>query len=63
GRAGLNLINLDDVPGQIAVRKIALQSGFLPGDSEQVLGKAALGAPITPTSFSALADRTRLAYG
>ncbi|MAQ81698.1 MAG: hypothetical protein CMH12_00535 [Maritimibacter sp.] len=63
GRAGLNLINLDDVPGQIAVRKIALQSGFLPGDSEQVLGKAALGAPITPSSFSALADRTRLAYG
>lgn len=63
GRAGLNLINLNDVPGQIAVRKIALQSGFLPGDSEQVLRKAALGAPITPVSFSALADRTRLAYG
>lgn len=63
GRSGLNLINLDDVPGQITVRKIALQSGFLPGDSEQVLRKAALGAPITHFSFSALADRTRLAYG
>ncbi|OIQ31501.1 MAG: hypothetical protein BM562_08025 [Alphaproteobacteria bacterium MedPE-SWcel] len=63
GRTGLNLINLDDVPGQIAVRKVALQAGFLPGDSEQALRKAALGAPITPASFSALADRTRLAYG
>lgn len=63
GRAGLNLISLDDVPGQIVVRKVALQAGFVSTETDQLLSKAALGSPITPESFSALSDRARLVFG
>lgn len=63
GRAGLSLIDLDVVPGQIAVRKVALQTGFVPSEIEQVLSKAALGSPIIPTNFLALSDRARLTFG
>ncbi|POF32332.1 GNAT family N-acetyltransferase [Roseibium marinum] len=63
GRAGLNLINLEDIPGQIAARKAALQAGFISNDTDQFLSKPALGAPITPASFSGLSERAGLAFG
>ncbi len=63
GRAGLNLLSLNDVPGQIAVRKAALQTGFVSSENEQLLGKAVLGSPITPANFLALSDRARIMFG
>ena len=63
GRAGVNLIELADVPGQIAVRKAALRTGFVYDETKRQLCKATLGSPITPKNFSALADRARLTFG
>jgi predicted nucleic acid-binding protein/GNAT superfamily N-acetyltransferase len=63
GRAGVNLLSLSDVPGQIAVRKAAFQTGFVADEGEQRLSKAALGSPITPANFLALLDRARLTFG
>ena len=63
GLSGLNLLNLADVPGQIAVRKAALRTGFIYNEAKRLLSKAALGSPLTPENFSALADRARFTFG
>jgi len=63
GRAGLNLIELADIPGQIAVRKAALRTGFVYDETKRHLSKATLGSPITPENFSTLANRARLTFG
>lgn len=63
GRAGVNLLQLADLPGQIAVRKAALQTGFVFDETKMHLSKSTLGSPITPKNFSALADRARLTFG
>lgn len=63
GRTGVNLIKLADEPGQIAVRKAALRTGFVYDETKRYSSKATLGSPITPRNFSALADRARLTFG
>lgn len=63
GKSGSNLIKLADIPGQVVTRKIALQAGFSADENQQELSKAALGIPITPSSFPRLVDRLRLSFG
>lgn len=63
GRYGFNLLNLVDVPGQIIARKVALQAGFVPNVAENRLNKATAGAPVTPSSFPILLERSRFVFG
>lgn len=63
GRSGLSLIQLADVPGQIIARKVALQAGFIMDQQGRGLSKAALGCPITPSSFQQLVDQLRVSFG
>lgn len=63
GISGLNLIELADVPGQIVVRKAALQAGFSADGQRPELTKAALGVPITSSSFPRVKDQLRLLFG
>ncbi|PJE32647.1 Acetyltransferase (GNAT) family protein [Pseudooceanicola marinus] len=63
GRCGVSLIKLDDVPGQLSVRKVAQQRGFVLSDTGRELRKAALGAPVTPNSFETLWDKLGIIVG
>lgn len=63
GISGLNLIELADVPGQIVVRKAALQAGFSTDGQRSELTKVALGVPITPSSFQRVKNQLRLMFG
>lgn len=63
GVSGPSLIKLADTPGQIVARKVAQQAGFSTEQQRLELSKAALGVPITPSSFPKLADKISLSFG
>lgn len=63
GGAGVNIMGLVDVPGQLSVRKAALRAGFASACVGSDLTKPAIGTPVTPASFAALGDRARVFFG
>lgn len=56
-------IELRAIPGQSTVARAAKLRGFLPAASSDILIKVALGRPLTPDSWAAIARQTRRRTG
>ena len=59
-RHGPVTIELPIIPGQTTVRQFATLRGFVPDGNTGLLIKAAIGRPVTPRSWSAIARQLRL---
>jgi GNAT superfamily N-acetyltransferase len=56
-------IELRAIPGQSSVARAAKLRGFLPAANSNILIKVALGRPLTPASWTAIARQTRRRTG
>ncbi|HSY55828.1 MAG TPA: hypothetical protein VK834_05235, partial [Bradyrhizobium sp.] len=56
-------IELRAIPGQSTVTRAAKLRGFLPAANSDILIKVALGRPLTPTTWTAIARQTRRRTG
>jgi ribosomal protein S18 acetylase RimI-like enzyme len=56
-------IELPSIPGQNIVRRAAILRGFLPESGSETLIKVALGQPLTPNGWAAVARQTRRRTG
>ncbi|WP_316171533.1 MULTISPECIES: GNAT family N-acetyltransferase [unclassified Bradyrhizobium] len=56
-------IELRSIPGQSTVNRAAKLRGFLPAANSDILIKVALGRPLTPSTWTAIARQTRRRTG